>query len=69
MSVATPHVDEARKISNRKTKSAFQGMIKLDLEDLVGPTTLARKTLQKLNKYSVCLDDRENKYSLGLNVP
>jgi len=44
MPVATPHIDEARKISNRKTKSAFQGMIKLDLEDLVGPTTPARKT-------------------------
>lgn len=46
----------------------FHGLIKLNSEDLVGPTTPARKTLLNLSQYSVCACDRKNEYSIGLNV-
>jgi hypothetical protein len=37
--------DEARKITRRKIGSSFHELIKLDLEDLVGPATHARNAL------------------------
>jgi len=37
-------IDEARKILKRKIMSAIHGLIKLDLEDLVGLVTPTRKT-------------------------
>jgi hypothetical protein len=39
------HIEEARKIPNRKFGGAFHELIKLDPKDLVRQTTLARKTL------------------------
>ena len=62
------HIEEARKIPNRKFGGAFHELIKLDPKDLVRQTTLARNTLWSLSQYSVCSGDRENKYSLDLNV-
>lgn len=55
-------------IISTKIDDVFHGLIKLNSEDLVGSTTLARKTLLSLSQYSVCACDRENEYSIGLNV-
>jgi hypothetical protein len=55
-------------IISTKIDGVFHGLIKLNSEDLEGSTTLARKTLLSLSQYSVCACDRENEYSIGLNV-
>jgi hypothetical protein len=62
-------IDEVGKILNRKIIGAFHGLIKQDSKNLVGSTTLTRKTLKSLSQYNTYSSDRENKYSPGLNIP
>jgi hypothetical protein len=59
---------EAKKILSRKI-GEVSWADKTRSRGLGEPATPVRKIVRSLIQYSVCLDDGEKKYYLGLNVP